>query len=101
MQKIAQLSTRSCFGKLPLGLYRNQLSTQRWFVTKAIVVPRYPTLKPSISIGSVRHHGTHGHHHDTDILTSLKSSSKRGTRITIIGLVSNVGLTISKGVAGW
>ncbi|CAO3701496.1 unnamed protein product [Rhizopus stolonifer] len=101
MQKIAQLSTRSCFGKLPLGLYRNQLSTQRWFVTKAIVVPRYPTLKPSVSIGSVRHHGTHGHHHDTDILTSLKSSSKRGTRITIIGLVSNIGLTISKGVAGW
>lgn len=34
-------------------------------------------------------------------MTSLKSSSKRGTRITIIGLVSNVGLTISKGVAGW
>lgn len=29
------------------------------------------------------------------------SLGKRGTRITIIGLASNVGLTVSKGVAGW
>ncbi|KAI9253019.1 hypothetical protein BY458DRAFT_535915 [Sporodiniella umbellata] len=106
MQRIAQLSTRSCLGKTPIGSYRNQLSYQRWFVTKAIVVsPRSSTLKPAALIGSIRYHGTHGHHHhhqhDTDILSSLKSSSKRGTRITVIGLFSNVGLTISKGIAGW
>ncbi|KAK4518709.1 uncharacterized protein ATC70_008931 [Mucor velutinosus] len=53
-------------------------------------------------IGSVRQHGTHGHHHhDADLMASLKSSSKKGTRITIIGLASNVGLTIAKGAAGW
>ncbi|CAO3621441.1 unnamed protein product [Mucor fragilis] len=54
-------------------------------------------------LGSVRQHGTHGHHHhhDADLMASLKSSSKRGTRITIIGLASNVGLTIAKGAAGW
>ncbi|OAD04638.1 hypothetical protein MUCCIDRAFT_79742 [Mucor lusitanicus CBS 277.49] len=34
-------------------------------------------------------------------MASLKSSSKKGTRITIIGLASNVGLTIAKGAAGW
>ncbi|EIE84926.1 hypothetical protein RO3G_09636 [Rhizopus delemar RA 99-880] len=97
IQKVAQLSTRSTFVKA--SFYKNQ----RLFVTKALVtVPRYPIFKSPISLGNIRHHGTHGHHHhDTDILTSLKSSSKRGTRITIIGLASNVGLTVSKGVAGW
>ncbi|KAI8368780.1 cation efflux family-domain-containing protein [Blakeslea trispora] len=49
--------------------------------------------------GSVRHHGSH-HHHD-DLMSTLTSSSKRGTRITIIGLASNVGLTVAKGAAGW
>ncbi|KAI8371294.1 cation efflux family-domain-containing protein [Choanephora cucurbitarum] len=50
----------------------------------------------------IRHHGSHHHHHhDADLMTTLTSSSKRGTRITIIGLASNVGLTIAKGVAGW
>ncbi|CEP15295.1 hypothetical protein [Parasitella parasitica] len=58
------------------------------------------------TIGGIRQHGSHGHghshhHHDADLMASLKSSSKRGTRITIIGLASNVGLTITKGVAGW
>ncbi|KAI8640949.1 cation efflux family-domain-containing protein [Parasitella parasitica] len=67
--------------------------------------PRTPWI-----IGGIRQHGSHGHghghghshhHHDADLVASLKSSSKRGTRITIIGLASNVGLTITKGVAGW
>ncbi|RUS25580.1 cation efflux family-domain-containing protein [Jimgerdemannia flammicorona] len=69
-----------------------------------------------------RHHGTHGKpaspaprqhdHHDHDghkhgghthshFATSLTESSKRGTRITLIGLGANVGLTVMKGVAGW
>ncbi|KAI8970094.1 hypothetical protein BDF20DRAFT_826513 [Mycotypha africana] len=56
-------------------------------------------LSPSIALGGVRLHG--GHHHDGDIVSSLQSSSKRGTRITIIGLASNVGLTVTKGIAGW
>ncbi|KAI8885146.1 cation efflux protein [Backusella circina FSU 941] len=32
---------------------------------------------------------------------SLQNIGKKGTRITIIGLTSNVGLTIAKGAAGW
>ncbi|KAI7883374.1 cation efflux protein [Mucor mucedo] len=51
-------------------------------------------------LGGIRQHGGH-HHHDADLVNSLKSSSVRGTRITIIGLASNVGLTVTKGVAGW
>lgn len=52
-------------------------------------------------LGGIRHHGSHGHHHDADLINSLNSSSKKGSRITIIGLASNVGLTVTKGVAGW
>ncbi|KAI7871475.1 cation efflux protein [Spinellus fusiger] len=59
----------------------------------------------------IRHYGTHGHghghghSHDEDHIhhglgTALENSSKQGVRITVIGLVSNVGLTVSKGVAG-
>ncbi|CAO0801103.1 unnamed protein product [Mucor circinelloides] len=57
----------------------------------------------ALMLGGIRQHGTHGHHHhhDADLMASLKSSSKKGTRITIIGLASNVGLTIAKGAAGW
>ncbi|RCH93503.1 hypothetical protein CU097_002094 [Rhizopus azygosporus] len=73
----------------------------RFFITKALTASHNNRRHP-VWNGSVRQHGTHGHHHhDADLLTSLKSSSKRGTRITIIGLASNVGLTVSKGVAGW
>ncbi|GAA5798987.1 hypothetical protein HPULCUR_004396 [Helicostylum pulchrum] len=63
--------------------------------------PQYTKLVP-LFLGGIRQHGSHGHHHhDIDLINSLKSSSKRGTRITVIGLASNVGLTITKGVAGW
>ncbi|KAG2233376.1 cation efflux family-domain-containing protein [Thamnidium elegans] len=63
--------------------------------------PQYTKLAP-LFLGGIRQHGSHGHHHhDADLINSLKSSSKRGTRITVIGLASNVGLTITKGVAGW
>ncbi|CEJ03505.1 Putative Iron ion homeostasis-related protein [Rhizopus microsporus] len=73
----------------------------RFFITKTLTASHNNRRHP-VWNGSVRQHGTHGHHHhDADLLTSLKSSSKRGTRITIIGLASNVGLTVSKGVAGW
>ncbi|KAG2199742.1 hypothetical protein INT46_008683 [Mucor plumbeus] len=66
--------------------------------------PRITTTYTTKLILGIRQHGTHGHnhhHHDADLIASLKSSSKKGTRITIIGLASNVGLTITKGVAGW
>ncbi|KAI7906185.1 cation efflux family-domain-containing protein [Cokeromyces recurvatus] len=62
---------------------------------------RPPLMNRMALLGSVRYHGSHHHHHDADLMTSLKTSSKRGTRITVIGLASNVGLTVTKGIAGW
>ncbi|KAI8394055.1 cation efflux family-domain-containing protein [Radiomyces spectabilis] len=49
---------------------------------------------------------SHGHSHGdghvhADLMTTIKQSSKKGIQITVIGLVANVGLTVSKGVAGW
>ncbi|KAK4512896.1 uncharacterized protein ATC70_003606 [Mucor velutinosus] len=41
------------------------------------------------------------HIHADDFASMLKHSSKKGMQVTWIGFVSNVGLTVSKGVAGW
>ncbi|KAI8061817.1 cation efflux family-domain-containing protein [Gilbertella persicaria] len=77
----------------------NLLSNSSFYVLRHR--PHYAKITHSF-LGSVRHHGSHGHHHhDADLMTTLTSSSKKGTRITIIGLASNVGLTVAKGVAGW
>ncbi|TCD71617.1 hypothetical protein EIP91_007364 [Steccherinum ochraceum] len=45
-----------------------------------------------------------GHNHTPDaeaIVKTLKGGGDRGSRITVIGLLANVGLTASKGAAGW
>ncbi|CDS09986.1 hypothetical protein LRAMOSA02663 [Lichtheimia ramosa] len=83
------------------------------------------TIRPSISVHTtftplscsrqrlnfIRAHGTHHHHHHhhhgeeghvhVDLASTLQQSSKRGMRITLAGLFANVGLTVSKGIAGW
>ncbi|KZW00286.1 cation efflux protein [Exidia glandulosa HHB12029] len=48
----------------------------------------------------------HSHDHDNTegnklVLDALAGKGDRGGRITLIGLMSNVGLTVGKGVAGW
>ncbi|KAF5380561.1 hypothetical protein D9615_004483 [Tricholomella constricta] len=44
----------------------------------------------------------HSHSHGTEqIIAALEGQGDRGSRITLIGLVSNVGLTAAKGMAGW
>lgn len=49
----------------------------RFFITKALTASHNNRRHP-VWNGSVRQHGTHGHHHhDADLLTSLKSSSKK------------------------
>ncbi|KAI8138890.1 hypothetical protein BJV82DRAFT_522683 [Fennellomyces sp. T-0311] len=54
------------------------------------------------SVRARRHHGTHSHNHiHADIATTFEYSGKKGVRITMIGLASNVGLTVTKGLAGW
>lgn len=55
------------------------------------------------SHGGIFH--THAHDHSEgaeQLITALKSGKlDRGTKITLLGLASNVGLTIAKGAAGW
>ncbi|PSR73905.1 hypothetical protein PHLCEN_2v10263 [Hermanssonia centrifuga] len=54
--------------------------------------------------GSLSHSHSHTEesHADADkVVEALKGGGDRGSRITLIGLASNVGLTISKGAAGW
>ncbi|ORZ09918.1 hypothetical protein BCR42DRAFT_381450 [Absidia repens] len=46
-------------------------------------------------------HADDEHHVHTDLALTLKRSGKKGVQITLVGLVSNVILTGSKGVAGW
>ncbi|KAG5719817.1 hypothetical protein E4T56_gene7213 [Termitomyces sp. T112] len=44
----------------------------------------------------------HSHSHGTEqIIAVLEGQGDRGSRITLVGLVTNVGLTAAKGVAGW
>ncbi|KAH6914065.1 mitochondrial iron ion transporter [Coprinopsis sp. MPI-PUGE-AT-0042] len=52
--------------------------------------------------GHSHSHGEEGHSHDAEqIVAALKGSGDRGSRITLIGLFSNIGLTAAKGLAGW
>ena len=50
-------------------------------------------------------HGGHGHTHGHDetqaLVSALSGSADPGSRITLIGLGANVGLTLTKGAAGW
>jgi cation diffusion facilitator family transporter len=60
-----------------------------------------PTHSHSHSIFSSHSHGEDGHNHGAEkILEALQGSDDPGSRITLIGLFSNVGLTAAKGVAG-
>ncbi|KAF9529393.1 cation efflux family-domain-containing protein [Crepidotus variabilis] len=50
------------------------------------------------------HSHSHGeeHTHDAEqILAALKGSGDRGSYITLVGLFTNVALTLAKGLAGW
>jgi len=46
-------------------------------------------------------HGEGGHGDAEKVVAVLSGAGDRGSRITLIGLASNVGLTVSKGAAGW
>lgn len=50
--------------------------------------------------GGHHHHGHHHHHHDNVYLTS-QNKNDAGVRITRIGLFSNLGMAIAKGVGGY
>ncbi|KAI9482731.1 MAG: cation efflux family-domain-containing protein [Benjaminiella poitrasii] len=85
-----------------MHIVTKRMLTQKSSTLLHVHQQRSPLVTRMTMLSGVRYHGSHGHHHhDADIMASLKTSSKRGTRITIIGLASNVGLTVTKGIAGW
>ncbi|RDB25421.1 Mitochondrial metal transporter 2 [Hypsizygus marmoreus] len=52
--------------------------------------------------GHSHSNGHEGHSHGTEqIIAALEGQGDRGSRITLVGLVCNIGLTGAKGVAGW
>ncbi|KAI0812357.1 cation efflux family-domain-containing protein [Irpex lacteus] len=53
------------------------------------------------SFGHAHTHGEGGHGDADQVMAALTGRGDRGSRITLIGLASNVGLTVSKGAAGW
>lgn len=68
---------------------------------------RRPLLYTSVKLASSQqqrdhrgHSHGHHHHHDNTYLTS-KNKADAGVRITRLGLYTNVGMAISKGIGGW
>ncbi|KAF7984208.1 hypothetical protein HWV62_15996 [Athelia sp. TMB] len=60
------------------------------------------THSHSIFSGHSHSHGDDGHGHGQEkIIEALQGGGDRGSRITLIGLFSNVALTGAKGAAGW
>ncbi|KAG1867342.1 cation efflux family-domain-containing protein [Suillus subluteus] len=88
---------------------RRANSTQRGPRNEEItqnVVNRHKDLdahgKHSHSIFHSHSHDEHGNGHDAgQIVQALQTAGDRGSRITLIGLFSNVALTGAKGFAGW
>ncbi|KAH6682030.1 cation efflux family-domain-containing protein [Halenospora varia] len=65
----------------------------------------YPRSRPAMAAVTqtqTRSHGghSHHHHHDNTYLTS-KNKNDAGVRITRIGLYSNLGMAIAKGIGGY
>ena len=53
-------------------------------------------LRQRANAGDVAHGGAHDHSHSDEaasLLSALEGSKSRGSRITLIGLASNIGLT--------
>ncbi|CAG8741971.1 32166_t:CDS:2, partial [Racocetra persica] len=50
----------------------------------------------------VHSHDSHSHDHSHyNLALALSGPTNRGTKITLVGLGANVGLTVVKGIAGW
>ncbi|KAK2738491.1 hypothetical protein FQN57_007006 [Myotisia sp. PD_48] len=60
----------------------------------------FMTASQSRSHGHGHGHDHHHHHHDTTYLTS-KNRDDPGVRITRIGLLSNLGMAVGKGIGGY
>ena len=62
--------------------------------------PALPTTAYHFTMTHSHSHAGHSHHHDNTYLIS-KNKNDAGVRITRIGLISNLGMAIAKGVGGW
>ncbi|KAF5370648.1 hypothetical protein D9758_001999 [Tetrapyrgos nigripes] len=52
--------------------------------------------------GHSHSHGEEGHNYGAEkIMAAWEGSADRGSKVTVIGLFTNVGLTLAKGLAGW
>lgn len=68
--------------------------------TKPVAAPPAP-LEHSHSHSHSHHHGSSGAEEAAALLSALGGNADAGSRITLIGLGANVGLTVTKGVAGY
>jgi hypothetical protein len=61
-------------------------------------------LRPSMAAVTktqTRSHGGHSHHHHDNTYLTSKNKNDAGVRITRIGLYSNLGMAVAKGVGGY
>lgn len=64
--------------------------------------PGAPAASPPLSHSHSSHsHHSHGPDETENLLAAIKGTADKGSRITLIGLAANVGLTGVKGAAGW
>ncbi|KAI8341056.1 cation efflux family-domain-containing protein [Chlamydoabsidia padenii] len=107
------LSKLAPTGKRPT-LLGCQLILQHHQHERAIIPPTKSNTQvlAAVSSLSIRHHvssssqqsssqETHDAHVHVDLVSTLEKSGKVGVQITLVGLLANVGLTATKGVAGW
>jgi hypothetical protein len=62
--------------------------------------PRYRTMA-ALTQTQTRSHGGHSHHHHDNAYLTSTNKSDAGVRITRIGLYSNLGMALAKGVGGY
>lgn len=91
--------------------YRNtsrvvqQQTTVLYTVAPPLDLPMSSTLRQRPQAKAQPESHSHAHSHGADeasaLLLAIQGSTDRGSRITLIGLASNVALTMGKGVAGY
>ncbi|KAI9270436.1 cation efflux family-domain-containing protein [Phascolomyces articulosus] len=118
-----KLSTSTCFNTILYAHSKRTIYTVPILTIKKKTQSSYTSCQnplndnthvrrgPSLGlITQIRSHGSHQHRHGegdehhhvhADLVTTLQNSSKRGMRITLVGLFANIALTASKGIAGW
>jgi hypothetical protein len=84
----------------PRSTYNPRWSRNR--ASSPLVTLINPVKSPAMAVGTqqTRSHAGHHHHHDNTYLTSTNKNDA-GVRITRIGLYSNLGMAIAKGVGGY